>query len=484
MAEFPVGNTDSNKPIFLNLKMANRHGLVAGATGTGKTVTLQYLAEQFANAGVNVFTSDVKGDLGGMAFARTLNSKIEEKIKALSLKNYTPQGNPVIYWDLYGKHGHPLRTTLSEIGPLLLGRILDLNATQQGVLNAAFSYADDEGLLLLDLKDLRSLLEWMGKNASTLKEKYGNMSGSSLGAILRNLLTLNEAGGDVFFGEPAFNIENLFQLDSSGKGFINILDATTLVNAPRLYSTFLLWLLSELFENLPEVGDLDKPKLIFFFDEAHLLFNSAPKALVEKIEQMIRLIRSKGVGVFFVSQSPLDLPETVLGQLGNRVQHALRAFTPKDQKAVKTAAATLRKNQALNTENIITILGVGEALVSFLEESGTPSVVEKVKIYPPASRIGPANDQERIERINASPFLGVYEKVLDRESAFEKIKEKMNSIESFKPLTSETPVPVAKRKARETASEAMFKSAARSIGSTVGRQIVRGLLGTIFGKSR
>lgn len=470
MGQFSIGKTDDNKDIIFNLKMANRHGLVAGATGTGKTVTLQYLAEQFSQAGISVFTADVKGDLAGISCAA----------------NPQGQANPVIFWDLYGKKGHPLRTTISEMGPLLMGRLLDLNATQQGVLNAAFSYADDEGLFLLDLKDLRTLLDWIGKHAAELKVKYGNISSNTIGAIQRGLLTLNEAGGDQFFGEPAFKIDNLFLKDANGKGIIHVLDASKLVNDARLYSTFLLWLLSELFETLPEVGDMDKPKLAFFFDEAHLFFNAAPKILIEKIEQLVRLIRSKGVGVYFISQSPMDIPEVVLSQLGNRVQHALRAFTPKDQKAVKVTASTLRKNPALDTEKIITELGVGVALVSFLDDKGVPAIVEKVKVNLPHSRIGPISIEEHNAIMRQSPLAGVYDTPLDRESAYEQINKRMAKVEeplaeAPKNRPTEEVTPRATRQ-RESATDALLKSAARSIGSSVGKQIIRGIMGSIFGR--
>ena len=493
MSDFPVGIDDKKTPIIFNLAMANRHGLIAGATGTGKTITLQVLAEQLSKQGVAVFTADVKGDLSGIALAANMNDKLTKRISSLHVQNYTPEGNPVVFWDIYGKTGHPLRTTISEMGPLLLGRLLNLNDTQQGVLAAAFSLADDEGLLLFDLKDLRSLLDWMAQHSADYKSKYGNMSASTVGAIQRGLLGLNEAGGEVFFGEPALNIQDLFAKDAKGHGNINILDATKLINDPRLYSTFLLWLLSELFETLPEVGDQEKPKLVFFFDEAHLLFNGAPKPLIEKIEQLVRLIRSKGIGVYFVTQSPLDVPETVLGQLGNRVQHALRAFTPKDQKAVKVTAQTFRQNKALDTEKLLTELGVGEALVSFLESTGTPTIVEKVRIYPPTSRIGPLTPDEHQGVVNRSAYAGVYEKALDRESAYEKIQQRMG-VATQKPIEQEEidakPEPEYREpkrgpgRPRESIAQVMMKSTARTVGSTLGRQIVRGLLGSIFGNKR
>ncbi len=486
--DFILGIDNKKQFCTFHLAMANRHGLVAGATGTGKTVTLQNLAEQFSRAGVAVFTADVKGDLAGIAEPANLTDKLQQRILDLDIKQYTPAGNPVIFWDIYGKTGHPLRATVSDMGPLLLGRLLNLNETQQGVLQAAFSLADDKGLLLLDLKDLRSLLDWMGQNAAELKLTYGNMSASTLGAIQRGLLGLNEAGGEHFFGEPALNLQHLLAQNKNGQGIINILDASKLINDPRLYSTFLLWLLSELFENLPEVGDLEKPKLVFFFDEAHLLFNSSPKPLIEKIEQLVRLIRSKGVGVYFITQSPLDVPETVLGQLGNRIQHALRAFTPKDQKAVKVTAQTFRQNPALQAEAILTELAVGEALVSFLEPSGTPMIVERVRIYPPTSRIGPLTPQEQQSLLRQSPYFGQYETVLDRESAYEQLQHKKVEVTPVKKeAAEEEELPKVKRpvgRPRQSIAEAMMASTARSVGNTLGRQIVRGLLGSIFGKRK
>ncbi|MGE3318239.1 MAG: helicase HerA-like domain-containing protein [Candidatus Berkiella sp.] len=488
MGNFTIGIDNKEAPIHFNLEMANRHGLVAGATGTGKTVTLQVLAEAFSREGVAVFTADVKGDLAGIAYPANLNDKLSKRISLLKIQNYTPEGNPVVFWDIYGKKGHPLRTTISEMGPLLLGRLLDLNDTQQGVLSAAFSLADDEGLLLLDLKDLRSLLDWMGQHSAEYKSKYGNMSSATIGAIQRGLLSLNEAGADQFFGEPALNVQDLFGKDSKGHGNINILDATKLVNDGRLYSTFLLWLLSELFETLPEVGDQEKPKLVFFFDEAHLLFNSAPKPLIEKIEQLVRLIRSKGVGVYFVTQTPLDVPESVLGQLGNRVQHALRAFTPKDQKAVKVTAETFRQNPELQTQKILTELAVGEALVSLLETSGTPAIVQQVRIYPPTSRIGPITPDEYQVMISRSPYAGTYEKAIDRESAYERIQQKISPSQAQKQPEYEEPQESQPKRApgrpKDSALDAMLKSTARSVGSSLGRQIVRGILGSIFTKRR
>src|SRR5262247_173947 len=375
-------------------RMANRHGLIAGATGTGKTVTLRVIAEHLSGIGVPLFMADVKGDLSGIAHPGQENPKIAERVSKLGLKNFQYAGYPTVFWDLYGQQGHPVRTTISDMGPLLMSRLLKLNETQTGVLTLVFKIADDNGLLLLDLKDLRAMLQHVGDNAAQFKTQYGNVSAASIGTIQRALLALEEQGADNFFGEPAFDLDDMMQTDTEGRGVINILTADKLINAPKLYATFLLWMLAELFERLTEAADPEKPKLVFFFDEAHLLFDDAPKALLQKIEQVVRLIRSKGVGVYFVTQNPLDVPETVLGQLGNRVQHALRAFTPRDQKAVQTAATTLRANPELDTAKVITELGVGEALVSFLDEKGRPTVVERAWILPPASRIGPISAQE------------------------------------------------------------------------------------------
>ena len=468
-------------------KMANRHGLVAGATGTGKTVTLQLMAESFSKIGVPVFMADVKGDLSGICMPGSPNPKIDARIKQLGLSGHSFSGCPVTFWDILGEQGHPVRTTISEMGPLLLSRLLNLNDTQSGVLSLVFKVADDNGLLLLDLKDLRAMLQHVADNATQLRAQYGNVSAASIGAIQRNLLTLEEQGADNFFGEPALNIDDLIQSDEKGHGVINILSAEKLIHSPKIYATFLLWLLSELFEQLPEVGDLEKPKLVFFFDEAHLLFSDAPKALLDKIEQVVRLIRSKGVGVYFVSQNPLDIPESVLGQLGNRVQHALRAFTPKDQKAVRTAAQTFRSNPALDTEIVITELGVGEALLSFLEENGTPSVVERALICPPQSQIGPITPEQRRKIIDGSVIFGHYEEAVDRESAYEILKRRAEQAAPA-PETSYTGSSQNQRQGvgrqRETAVEAMAKSAARAIGSQIGRQIIRGVLGSIFGGRR
>lgn len=474
MDQVVLGVNEQHYPVKFHFKMANRHGLITGATGTGKTVSLQTIAEQFSKSGVSVFVADVKGDLSGIALPAEDNEKIKNRRQELKMTTFTPSGCPVVFWDIYGKDGHPLRTTISEMGPLLLGRILQVNEVQQGIVNAAFSLADDEGLLLLDLKDFRSLLDWMADHASELQSKYGHFNSASIGAIQRSLLTLQESGGDQFFGEPAFDSHHLFQKDSSGQGIINILDATQLIQDGRLYSTFLLWLLSELFEVMPEVGDLDKPKLVFFFDEAHALFDAAPKLLLEKIEQLVRLIRSKGVGVYFVTQSPLDIPDTILRQLGNRVQHALRAYTPKEQKAIRAVAETFRQNPNINLAEDILQLSVGEAFVSLLDENGTPAMVEKVQIAPPHSRIGAISTAERDKIIKQSPFYGMYDKPIDRESAHEVLEKRMQ------PTTAETIFGKSKGRSRQTMAEALAKSTVRSIGSQLGRQIIRGILGAIL----
>jgi DNA helicase HerA-like ATPase len=457
--------------------MANRHGLIAGATGTGKTVTSRVIAESFSRIGVPVFMADIKGDLSGLARSGQENSKISERVKTLALKDFKFDGYPVVFWDLFGQQGHPVRTTISEMGPLLMARLLNLNEVQSGVLSIVFKIADDNGMLLLDLKDLRAMLQYVGDNAAQFKTKYGNISTASIGAIQRGLLALQEQGGDQFFGEPALDLEDMMQTDSQGRGVINILVADKLIHAPKLYATFLLWLLSELFERLPEVGDPDKPKLVFFFDEAHLLFDDAPKALLEKIEQVVRLIRSKGVGVYFCTQNPLDVPETVLGQLGNRVQHALRAFTPRDQKAVKAAATTFRQNKDLDVEVVITQLGVGEALVSFLNEKGEPNVVDRALIYPPQSQLPPLGEAERGQIYKQSTLYGHYEKVLDRESAYEMLKERAPEADSAQVPTGDWQSEAGKL------IGAMGKSAAHAIGSQVGREIIRGVLGSIFGST-
>ncbi|HTG01174.1 MAG TPA: DUF853 domain-containing protein [Nitrospirota bacterium] len=463
-------------------RMANRHGLIAGATGTGKTVTLRVMAEQFSRIGVPVFMADVKGDLTGMAKPGGDKPDFAERAKKLGVADFGFEGFPVEFWDVFGQLGNPVRATVSEMGPLLLSRVLNLNEIQSAVLTIVFRIADDNGMLLLDLKDLRAMTQFVGDNADQFKTQYGNISTASIGAIQRGLLTVEEQGGDIFFGEPALNLDDLMQTDAKGRGAVNILSADRLMQSPKLYATFLLWMLSELFETLPEVGDPEKPKLVFFFDEAHLLFDDVPKALEDKIEQVVRLIRSKGVGIYFVTQNPLDIPETVLGQLGNRVQHALRAFTPKDQKAVKTAADTFRANPALDTAKVITELAVGEALVSLLDAKGAPTIVERAFICPPRSRLTPLAQEERSAVIKASGLFGHYEKPVDRESAYEKLKSRAASEQTQAP-----DAPAGKGRAAEPQSEAvklmgaMAKSAAHAIGSQIGRQIIRGVLGSIFG---
>ncbi|MBO6757791.1 MAG: DUF853 family protein [Roseibium sp.] len=499
---------------WLDLKRANRHGLIAGATGTGKTVSLQILAEGFSNAGVPVFCSDIKGDLAGLAMAGTEKDFLEKRAADIGLgDSYVYTAYPAVFWDLLGAQGHPVRTTISEIGPLLLARLLELNDTQEGVLNIAFELADDEGLLLLDLKDLRAMLAYVAEEAANLSKHYGNVSKASIGAIQRRLLVLERQGAEQFFGEPALDIRDFLRTAPDGRGMVNILAADKLMTAPRLYAVFLLWLLSELFEELPEVGDPDKPKLVFFFDEAHLLFNDAPKALVEKVEQVVRLIRSKGVGVYFVTQNPLDVPETVLAQLGNRIQHALRAFTPRDQKAVRAAAETFRPNPDLDTERVIMELGVGEALVSTLEGKGIPSIVQRTLIRPPGSRLGPVKKGERRELIQSSAVFGLYERSKDRVSAYEMLAQRAEDelrqeerrqaeekrdwdkhgeprrtrtgfqLPDFgrddRPRSSSRKAAGRRRRSRDTALEAGLKSAARSFGSSLGRALVRGMLGSL-----
>ena len=472
----------SERPLCLLPALANRHGLIAGATGTGKTVTLQTLAEQFSRIGVPVFMADVKGDLSGIGLPGADKPKVVERAKSLGIADFAPAACPVTLWDVFGEQGHPVRATVSDMGPLLLGRLLNLNDTQQGVLTLVFKIADDQGLLLLDMKDLRAMIQYVGDNARQFTTEYGNLSTASIGAIQRGLVALEAEGADRFFGEPMLDIDDLMQTDGNGQGMVNILAADRLMQSPRLYAVFLLWLLAELFERLPETGDLPKPKLVFFFDEAHLLFNDAPAALLEKIEQVVRLIRSKGVGVYFVTQNPLDIPDTVLGQLGNRVQHALRAFTPRDQKAVRAAADTFRANPGLDVAAAITELGVGEALVSFLDEDGKPEPVERALVAPPRSRIGPATPEERKAILAASLLKGHYEQAIDRESAYERLKARAEQAVTNEPTKTEPARAPAHQ--RETPLEAMAKSAARAIGSVLGRQILRGVLGSILGKRR
>ena len=489
--------------------LANRHGLITGATGTGKTVTLQTLAENFSRIGVPVFMADVKGDLTGASQSGKIGDKLAAVLKERGLDLPTPLACPTTLWDVFGEQGHPVRATISDMGPLLLGRMLNLNETQLGVLNLVFKIADDNGLLLLDLKDLRAMVQFVGDNARQFTTEYGNISTASIGAIQRGLLMIEEQGGNKFFGEPMLDIADLMQTDGEGRGVLNVLSAERLYNSPRLYSTFLLWMLSELFERLPEVGDLEKPKLVFFFDEAHLLFNDTPRVLLEKIEQVVRLIRSKGVGVYFVTQNPLDIPQTVLAQLGNRVQHALRAFTPRDQKAVKTAAETMRPNPDFDAADAITQLGVGEALVSFLDEKGRPAQVERSFVIAPGSRLGVLTDSEISAAIRRSTVYGHYEKELDRESAYEMLRASAMK-ETSPPVSAPKgtrPAPEQSADTRQASTggalsdilfgrtgprggktdglvQASAKSLARTIGSSVGREIVRGVLGSLLGKKR
>ena len=505
----PIFIAQSKEQIFLLPKMANRHGLIAGATGTGKTVTLQTLAENFSARGVPVFMADVKGDLAGLSQPGANNPKIVERAKELKLGDFKGEACPVVFWDVFGEQGHPVRATVSEMGPLLLARLLELNDTQEGVLNMVFKIGDENGLLLLDLKDLRSMLQYVADNADQFQTQYGNISAASAGAIQRSLLALESQGADKFFGEPALNLDDLIQTQG-GKGVVNILAADKLMQkSPKVYATFLLWMLSELFENLPEIGDPEKPKLVFFFDEAHLLFTDIAPTVQQKIEQMVRLIRSKGVGVYFVSQNPLDIPEIVLGQLGNRVQHALRAFTPRDQKAVKAAAETFRQNPKLKTETALTELAVGEALVSMLDENGSPQIVERAKIVPPRSQVGAITADQRKEIIASSIIAGHYEKAIDRESAYEILQaragEKTQTAGAL-PVAAGTPTPEGEKpsllaEALGTATAAfqptigprggrydslatsMVKSAMRAASSSIGRQIARGILGGILGGS-
>ena len=483
-----VGGNAAAQQILFDAGMANRHGLITGATGTGKTVTLQLLAESFSRLGVPVFTADIKGDLSGLARPGSEHPKITERLQRIGITDHAFEGNPVLFWDVYGKNGHPVRTTVSEMGPILLSNLLQLNETQEGVLQVAFSIADDEGLLLLDLKDLRAMLTWMADTRQTLGREYGNIAPQTVAAIQRRLLVLQEQGGEEFFGEPALRIEDLMQVDFSGRGVISLLDATELYSNPRIYATFLLWLLSELMEELPERGDQPLPRLVFFFDEAHLLFDNAPRALLERITQVVRLIRSKGVGVFFVSQYPTDMPDEVLGQLGSRVQHALRAYTPKDRKAVKAAAETFRQNPAIDTASMITELGVGEALVSTLDAKGRPTVVDWCLLAPPRSRIGPLDPAERQEIYGRSPLKGRYDEPVDRESAYELLKKREEELAQKQAQAAREE---AERKAadqekkgaggsrRQSTGEAFFKSMVRTIGTQIGRSIARGILGSL-----
>jgi DNA helicase HerA-like ATPase len=474
----PILVAKNENDLFLLPKMANRHGLVAGATGTGKTVTIHAMADHFSKIGVPVFLADVKGDLAGMCQPGGGNSKVEERVKSLGLTDWSPEPTPTIFWDLYGQQGHPIRTTVSEMGPLLLARLLGLNETQAGVLQLVFKYADDNNLLLLDLKDLQSMLQYVGEQAKTITTAYGNVSPASIGAIQRGLLALETNGGDVIFGEPALKLQDFMRIAPNGRGFVSILAADKLMQSPTAYATFLLWLMSELYEELPEVGDLDKPKLVFFFDEAHLLFTDLPSSLQDKIEQVVRLIRSKGVGIYFVSQNPLDIPDIVLGQLGNRVQHALRAFTPRDQKAVKAAAQTFRINPDLNVEDAITQLEVGEALVSLLDEKGAPGVVQRAYVVPPESMIGTITPEQRLKVINWSPVQGVYDAPIDRESAYEILKAKAERSAQAAAAAEQAKTQAkadaaaakeaaAQAKALEKAQRAQTRSSSRSRRSTI-----------------
>jgi DNA helicase HerA-like ATPase len=502
-------------PQYLNLRRANRHGLIAGATGTGKTVTLQGIAESFSALGVPVFLADVKGDLSGVAMAGSPTAKNADKLtaraKEIGLENYAFSDNPAVFWDLYGEQGHPIRTTISEMGPLLLARLMGLNDTQEGVLNIAFRYADEEGLLLLDLPDLQSMLAYCAENADALSAKYGNVTKASVGAIQRQLLQLDSQGGGHFFGEPALDIHDFLKVDEKGRGYVNILAADKLMQSPKLYATFLLWLVSELFETLPEVGDPEKPVLVFFFDEAHLLFDDAPKALLDKIEQVVRLIRSKGVGIYFITQNPIDIPEDVAGQLGNRVQHALRAFTPRDQKAIKAAADTFRVNPDLDVATAITELKVGEALVSLLQDDGSPGIVQRTLIAPPRSRVGPLDAKERAIIQSISPVAEKYDTEVNRESAQEILAARGQAAaaaaeadkakaESDKAAAAQAKVEAKQREAqlkeqarqeaaaaREAAKPGAFdkalQSATRSAASSVGRQVANELGKAVFGGS-
>ena len=489
-------NDELQGPEYLELSLANRHGLLTGATGTGKTVSHQILAEGFSNAGVPVFCADVKGDLSGVAKAGEGKDFLEKRANDIGLEDYEYQDFPAIFWDLIGEQGHPIRTTVSEKGPLLLSRLMDLTDAQEGVLNIAFRVADDEGLLLLDLKDLQSMLVNVSERSEELSAKLGNVNKRSVSAIQRSLLVLEEQGGDHFFGEPALEIADLMRTTRDGRGSINVLAADKLMMSPRLYATFLLWLLSELFEELPEVGDSDKPRLVFFFDEAHLLFDDAPKILVDRVEQVVKLIRSKGVGVYFVTQNPLDVPDGVLAQLGNRVQHALRAYTPREQKAVKTAAETFRPNPDFDAMETITNLGVGEALVSTLEKKGVPSIVQRTLIRPPQSRLGPLTKSEREKVVAISPVAGQYDKAVDRESAYEILakraeaiamaeeeQERLEAEEKARETEARAEARKARKKSRgsgrQTVAEAAIKSVTRTVATQLGRALVRGILGSL-----
>ena len=490
---------NSKSQCFLLPGLANRHGLITGATGTGKTVTLQTLAENFSRLGVPVFMADVKGDLTGISQPGKIGEKLAAALQERGIALPKPMACPTALWDVFGEQGHPVRATISDMGPLLLNRMLGLNETQAGVLNLVFKIADDNGLLLLDMKDLRAMLQFVGDNTKQFTTEYGNISAASIGAIQRGLVQIETQGGDKFFGEPMLNIEDFIQTDAQGLGVVNILAADKLMNSPRLYATFLLWMLSELFEVLPEIGDPVKPKLVFFFDEAHLLFKDAPSALVERIELVVRLVRSKGVGVYFVTQNPLDIPDSVLGQLGNRVQHALRAYTPRDQKAVKSTAQTMRPKAGLDIEAAITELAVGEALVSFLDVKGRPSETERVFVLPPGSQLGPITIPQRQALIQSSLVAGVYEQIMDRVSAYEKLKSQAHGQSSSPGTTTQTPSGGGlvgslsdilfgsqgpRGGQRDGVAQMVVKSAVRTVGSALGREIVRGVLGGLLGRGK
>ncbi len=485
-----IGQSNEGQAISLLPKMANRHGLIAGATGTGKTITMQGLAEGFSEMGVPVFLADIKGDVSGVTQPGREHPKVAERVEIMHLDDFKFQGFPATFWDVFGEKGHPVRTTISDMGPLLLSRLLNLNDTQSGVLSLVFRVADDNGWLLLDLKDLRAMLKFVSDNAKEFRTLYGNVSAASVGAIQRRLISLEDQGGDQLFAEPVLNLDDLLQTDENGRGIINMLVASTLMNSPQLYSTFLLWLMSELFEQLPEVGDPDKPKLVMFFDEAHLIFKGAPKVLLDKVEQVVRLIRSKGVGVYFVTQNPTDIPDGVLGQLGNRIQHALRAYTARDQKAVRAAAETFRDNPKLNTREVITELGVGEALVSLLDNKGRPGIVERTLIKPPKSQIGPIDKGQRIVLMANSIVAGVYEEIVDRESAFEILAKRAEALAEKQQAEEVAAAQEKERKKneksksgrqRQSVMETFLKSAMRAVGSQVGRKLIRGVLGSLLG---
>ena len=481
MSEHIVVGAESGVPVVQRGDMSNRHGLIAGATGTGKTVSLQVMAEGFSRLGVPVFAVDVKGDLSGIAAPASPHPEVDRRLSLIPLPGYTAQGCPTLFWDVRGETGHPVRVTVSEFGPLILGNLLELNDVQTGILYAGFDIADDQGMLLLDLKDLRSLLAWMGANAKDLRSEYGNISSASIGAIQRRLLVLEEQGADVFFGEPALALGDLMLKDFSGRGVVGLLDATYLIQrAPRVYAAFLLWLLSELFEELPEVGDDEKPRLVLFFDEAHLLFERAPRPLLDKIEQVVRLIRSKGVGVYFITQNPKDIPEDVLGQLGLKIQHALRAFTPKEKKRINAVADGFREKPGLDVRAVLGELATGEALVSALDADGAPLAVARTLVRPPESRIGPLSSDERTTFRSRSPLGAKYEQTLDRRSAYEVLAERAKQAADEDKKERAVPTPVRRRSSRQSVGEAFLKSAARAVGSSLGRRLMRGILGSLL----